>query len=83
MSLTKPETDMLLMSLVIFLPVAFALALLFIPRGREEWMRWVTLIGTAAALVASLCLMIDYLDVVDFSSTTGRPASWPSGRART
>src|SRR6266508_1516942 len=54
------ETDLWLMSAVIFLPSVFALVLLFFPRGWEEWMRWWTLLGTAATLVVSLILYIDF-----------------------
>src|SRR5262245_60858060 len=62
----SPEFDLILMSAVIFLPALFALLLLFIPRGKEEGMRWVTLFGTALTFVASTWLLIDYLKVVDF-----------------
>ncbi len=62
-----PEMDLILMSVVIFLPVVFALALIFIPKGRDEAMRWVTLFGTALTFVVSTWLLIDYLKVVDFS----------------
>ena len=54
------EHDMLMMTLVIFLPSAFAIALMFFPKGSEEWMRWVALIGTGATLVVSLMMFIDY-----------------------
>jgi len=59
------ETDMLLMSLCIFLPSIFALVLLFIPKGYEEYMRWWSLLGTAVTLVVSLVLFIDYLAYLD------------------
>src|SRR5262245_56074392 len=54
------EYDMVLMSLVIFIPSIFALGLVFFPRGSEEWMRWWTLLGTALTLVVSLWMFIDY-----------------------
>src|SRR5438445_11332707 len=60
------ETDMLLMSAVIFVPAIFALGLLFFPRGTEEWMRWWSLLGTAVTLVVSVCLFIDYHKMLDF-----------------
>src|SRR5438552_1858673 len=53
------EHDLVLMSLVIFVPSLFAIALLFIPRGQEEWMRWVALFGTAVTLVLSLFLILE------------------------
>jgi NADH-quinone oxidoreductase subunit M len=59
------ETDLIMMSLVIFLPTIFALVLLFFPRGSEEYMRWWTLLGTAVTLVFSLFLFIDYLAMLD------------------
>src|SRR4051794_2113068 len=55
-----PETDLLWMSAVIFLPSVFALVLLFFPRGSDEYMRWWSLFGTAATLVVSLFLTIDF-----------------------
>ncbi|HYV35465.1 MAG TPA: NADH-quinone oxidoreductase subunit M [Gemmataceae bacterium] len=54
------ELDLIWMSLVIFVPAFFALALLFFPRGTEEYMRWWSLLGTAVTLVLSLCVFIDY-----------------------
>src|SRR5438093_11558389 len=61
------EYDLVLMSLVIFAPSAFALLLLFIPRGGEEAMRWCALFGTAVTLVLSLWMFIDYYQgVVNF-----------------
>jgi NADH-quinone oxidoreductase subunit M len=59
------EVDLILMSLCIFLPSAFALVLLFFPKGSEEYMRWWTLFGTACTLVVSLFLFIDYLKMMD------------------
>src|SRR5262249_10116260 len=60
------ETDVIWMSLLIFLPSAFALVLLFFPRGSEEYMRWWSLLGTAATVVISLFLFIDFKnDVID------------------
>jgi NADH-quinone oxidoreductase subunit M len=54
------ETDVIWMSLVVFLPTAFALVLLFIPRGKEEAMRWCALFGTALTLGVSLCMFIKF-----------------------
>src|SRR5579885_2346256 len=63
------EYDLILMSLVIFLPTVFAIGLMipwFFPRGRDEWMRWWTLFGTAATMVLSFCMFISYYtDVFD------------------
>ena len=59
------EYDLILMSLVIFAPLVFALGLLFFPRGSEEWMRWWSLLGTAVTLVLSLCLFVDFTKMLD------------------
>jgi NADH-quinone oxidoreductase subunit M len=62
-----PETDLILMSLVIFLPTIFALGLLFFPKGSEEWMRWWALLGTALTFVVSTWLLIDYMGLLERS----------------
>ena len=54
------DTDLLLMTALIFLPSAFALVLLFFPKGSEEWMRWWSLAGTAATFVVSTFVFINY-----------------------
>jgi NADH-quinone oxidoreductase subunit M len=59
--------DLVLMSLCIFLPSAFALVLLFFPKGSEEGMRWWSLLGTAATFVVSAVLFIDYFNLLDRS----------------
>src|SRR5262245_46145088 len=70
-----PETDMLLMSLVIFIPSLFAIGLLFFPKGTEEWMRWFALAGSAVALVISLFMLVDYVRILDKAPTeSGRAA---------
>jgi NADH-quinone oxidoreductase subunit M len=83
------ESDLVLMSLVIFIPVIFALPLCvrwIFPRGSEEWMRWWALLGTAATLVVSLWLAIDYYKLLERQSDReGRmlhaPATQLSARA--
>src|SRR5262249_225623 len=77
------QYDLVLMSLVIFVPTLFALALIFFPRGSEEWMRWWSLLGTAVTLVLSLAMFIDYYgDVVDRYRTSDKKESSPlSARA--
>jgi NADH-quinone oxidoreductase subunit M len=52
------ETDVILMSLVVFVPSFFALALVLFPKGSEEWMRWWCLFGTALTLGLSLCMFV-------------------------
>src|ERR1700712_2164228 len=64
-----PETDLILMSLVVFIPRLFALGLLFFPKGWEEAMRWWSLFGTALTLGVSICAFILYkAEVVDRNS---------------
>jgi NADH-quinone oxidoreductase subunit M len=53
-----PETDVVLMSALIFIPTVFALVLAFFPKDWEEGMRWWTLFGTALTLGLSLCMFI-------------------------
>ncbi len=67
------ETDLIWMSLVIFIPSVFALGLLFFPRGWEEWMRWWSLFGTALTLGVSIAIFIYFKsDVVDPTVGSGR-----------
>jgi NADH-quinone oxidoreductase subunit M len=61
------ELDFWFMSVVVFLPAAFALVLFFFPRGFEEAMRWWALFGAAATLGASLFLFVQFKnDTIDF-----------------
>src|SRR4051812_30998719 len=53
-----PETDLIWMSLLIFIPSIFALGLLFFPRGWDESMRWWSLFGTALTLGVSLAIFV-------------------------
>jgi NADH-quinone oxidoreductase subunit M len=66
------EYDLLLMSLVIFVPSLFAFGLLFFPRGYEEAMRWWSLAGTALTLGLSLCAFISFKDAT-IDRHTGPP----------
>ncbi len=75
-----PETDFLMMTLVIFLPSLFAVGLLTFPRGSAEWMRWWTLIGATATLILSLCVLIDFYDMLDMHlDRNGRPLHGEAG----
>src|SRR5437660_349793 len=65
------EYDMILMSLVIFLPGAFGLLLLLFPARATEAIRWWATFGSAAALVLSACLLIDYYAMLDSFSDRG------------
>src|ERR1700719_2111747 len=60
------EWDFIWMTLVVFIPSVFALGLLFFPRGKEEGMRWWSLIGTALTLGVSLGMFFNFKnDTVD------------------
>jgi NADH-quinone oxidoreductase subunit M len=59
------ETDLIWMSLLVFIPTIFAIGLLFFPQGWEEGMRWWSLFGTALTLGVSLCIFIMYLQDVN------------------
>src|SRR6516225_5061134 len=62
------ELDFIWMTLVIFVPSAFALALMLFPSprdeaGKEKWnnaVRWWSLLGTAATLGISMGIFIKY-----------------------
>lgn len=56
------------MSAVVFIPIVFALLLIFVPRGKEEFMRWITLAGTGLTLGVSIGMFIVfYNNVIDFN----------------
>jgi NADH-quinone oxidoreductase subunit M len=77
------EFDAIWMSVVIFLPTVFALALVFFPKGSEEWMRWFALFATALTLVVSLFVFIDYLDMLGrHIDPRGRPGATTSLASR-
>src|SRR5438876_9660922 len=57
------EIDLIVMSLLIFIPTLFAVGLLLFPKGWEEGMRWWSLFGTALTLGVSLVIFIWYLQM--------------------
>ncbi|MFQ3651025.1 MAG: NADH-quinone oxidoreductase subunit M [Gemmataceae bacterium] len=60
------EPDFIWLTALLFTPCAFAVALLFFPRGSERAMCWWTLTGTAATLGISIAIFLNYrLDIVD------------------
>ncbi len=62
------EWDFIWMTLVVFIPSVFALGLLFFPRGKDDAMRWWSLIGTALTLGVSLGMFVNFKnDTVDAS----------------
>jgi NADH-quinone oxidoreductase subunit M len=74
------ETDFWLMTLVVFIPSAFALGLVFFPKGTEEAMRWWSLFGTALTLGVSLVMFVGFKDnVVDRYTTTSNPMTRADG----
>lgn len=54
------ETDFIQLTLLTFLPAAFAAVLFVVPGRFREFMRWWALLGTAATLTAGLCTLVDY-----------------------
>jgi NADH-quinone oxidoreductase subunit M len=64
----KQEVDLITLSLQVFLPAAVAGVLLLIPSRLRELMRWVALVGTAAALTLGLCRLVDYYQLLEMRS---------------
>jgi NADH-quinone oxidoreductase subunit M len=60
-----PESDLIWLSVLVFLPAAFALGLLLFPAKWAEPMRWFALFGTAATLSVSLCVVVGYYELLD------------------
>jgi NADH-quinone oxidoreductase subunit M len=54
------ETDLIWMTLLVFLPSLFALGLIFFPRGWERAMCWWSLAGTALTLGVSIAIFINF-----------------------
>src|SRR5262245_55502828 len=69
-----PETDLIWLSALVFLPAAFAAGLLLFPAKWPEAMPWWALLGTAATLSASLCVLVGYHNMLDSRlDKNGRP----------
>ncbi|MFO0850595.1 MAG: NADH-quinone oxidoreductase subunit M [Gemmataceae bacterium] len=64
----KQEVDLITLSLQVFLPAAVAAVLLLVPSRFRETMRWIALIGTAAALTLGLCRLVDYYQLLEMRS---------------
>ncbi len=65
-----PETDLIWMTLLVFMPSVFALGLLFFPRGKEDAMCWWSLAGTAVTLGIAIAIFINYkVGVLDQADT--------------
>jgi NADH-quinone oxidoreductase subunit M len=70
------EWDMIWMTALVFVPSAFALALLAFPRGSERAMCWWSLAGTAVALGISVAIFIQFkLGVIDYWSADRNPSA--------
>lgn len=67
------ESDLIWLSLLVFLPAAFATGLLVFPARWPEAMRWWAVFGSAATLSASLCVVVGYYNRLDYHSATGNP----------
>jgi len=75
------ELDLINLTLLVFLPAAFALVLLVVPARFKEFMRWWALIGTAATLTLGLCRLIDYYTLLDsYSDRSVRSLYHPDTR---
>jgi len=59
------ELDLWLMTAIIVVPLAFALALIFVLARRTEFIRWLTLIGTLVTFVLTSFLFVDFLRLTD------------------
>jgi NADH-quinone oxidoreductase subunit M len=60
-----PESDLVWLSVLVFLPSACALALLLFPPRWTEAMRWLAVFGTAATLSVSLIVVVGYYELLD------------------
>jgi NADH-quinone oxidoreductase subunit M len=65
------ESDLLWMTALIFTPTVVALILLFVPRGQEETMRWLALLGSAVTLAISIIMLMSYLDMPGVTTPGG------------
>jgi NADH-quinone oxidoreductase subunit M len=75
------ESDLIWMSVLIFVPTAFALGLLLFPKGSEEGMRWWSLFGTALTLGVSLCIFVKFLQMHQFHNGAGQDGASLNARA--
>jgi NADH-quinone oxidoreductase subunit M len=72
------ETDLWLLSGLIFAPTVFALVILFVPKGYEEAMRWLALIGSAVTFALSVMVFAGYLELPGVIT----PGGWSSLETR-
>ncbi len=68
------ESDLIWLTVLIFLPLGTAGLLLLVPRGWTELMRWLATTGAAATLAVSLCVVVGYYLLLDSRlDSDGRP----------
>ncbi|MGF1578234.1 MAG: NuoM family protein [Gemmataceae bacterium] len=67
------DPDLIWMSVLIFIPTVFSLLLLLIPRGKDEVVKWVSLFGTAVTLTISLIILVQYLNLKNFTRANQDP----------
>ncbi|QJW93053.1 complex I subunit 4 family protein [Frigoriglobus tundricola] len=60
-----PESDLLWLSLLVFMPAACAAGLLVFPSKWTEAMRWWALFGSAGTLSVALCVVVGYYNLLD------------------
>jgi NADH-quinone oxidoreductase subunit M len=69
-----PESDLIWLSLLVFLPAIFAAGLLMFPARWPEVMRWWAVFGTATTLSVSLCVVVGYYNLLDtYPDANGYP----------
>jgi NADH-quinone oxidoreductase subunit M len=68
-------SDFPFLDVVIFIPLAGALALGFVPKGRDDLLRWGALAVTLIAFVVSLGVLFNF-DMHDAGFQLGSKASW-------
>src|SRR5215212_9898933 len=66
-----PQSDLWWMTALAFAPTVFALFILFVPKGKEEVMRWLALFGTAVTLAVSIIVLLGYLDLPGVTTPGG------------
>jgi NADH-quinone oxidoreductase subunit M len=75
------ELDMIQLSVLVFLPAAFAALLLLVPAGWKRAMRWMAVFGTALTLTVGLCTLVDYQNLLErYSDRTERSNYHPATR---
>jgi NADH-quinone oxidoreductase subunit M len=60
-----PESDLIWLSLLVFLPAIFAVGLLAFPPRWTEAMRWWATFGAAGTLSLALCVVVGYYNLLD------------------